>query len=149
MELRILFICTGNYYRSRFAEILFNELCQEEGIRFRAFSKGLRLSSNNKGPISIHTKNYMEKLRIDISNQLRMPIPVTAEDFDYYHTVIAMDENEHRDLMKETFPEMENKISYWLFADDYIEAPEKVLPLLEKKTREFVEQLKEELHTKK
>ena len=51
---RVLFLCTGNYYRSRFAEELFNFFAKGEGIAWRAFSRGLaeRGSPENVGPIS-------------------------------------------------------------------------------------------------
>ena len=53
----VLFLCTGNYYRSRFAEVLFNHLARERGLRWRAESRGLDLAIgvNNVGPISPHT----------------------------------------------------------------------------------------------
>jgi protein-tyrosine phosphatase len=28
----MLFLCTGNYYRSRFAELLFNHLAKQRGL---------------------------------------------------------------------------------------------------------------------
>jgi len=47
----VLFLCTGNYYRSRFAEILFNAVAAKEGLGWRADSRngsrpGLRGSSS-------------------------------------------------------------------------------------------------------
>ncbi|WP_417443404.1 low molecular weight phosphatase family protein [Joostella sp.] len=142
MEERILFICTGNYYRSRFAEILFDHLVEKEGLPYNSYSKGLRLSKRNKGPLSVYTTAYLKDHNIDSSYLLRMPIPVSRQDFDYYDRIIAMDEKEHRQLMKQFFPEQENNIEYWSFADDYIEDPKLVLPKLETKVRDFVNQLK-------
>ena len=37
----VLFLCTGNYYRSRFAEILFNSVAGRMGLPWKAMSKGL------------------------------------------------------------------------------------------------------------
>ncbi len=50
----ILFLCTGNYYRSRFAEILFNRLAKSRGLSWKAESRGLALdlATDNVGPIS-------------------------------------------------------------------------------------------------
>ena len=42
-EKTILFLCTGNYYRSRFAEVLFNSLADRMGMPWRASSRGLAL----------------------------------------------------------------------------------------------------------
>lgn len=35
----VLFLCTGNYYRSRFAEIYFNALAAQRGSPWRADSR--------------------------------------------------------------------------------------------------------------
>jgi hypothetical protein len=37
----VLFLCTGNYYRSRFAEALFNSVAGKMGLPWRASSRGL------------------------------------------------------------------------------------------------------------
>jgi hypothetical protein len=37
----MLFLCTGNYYRSRFAELLFNHLAKQRGLDWQATSRGL------------------------------------------------------------------------------------------------------------
>jgi protein-tyrosine-phosphatase len=40
---RILFLCTGNHDRSRFAEIVFNTRASAHGVSHLAFSRGLVL----------------------------------------------------------------------------------------------------------
>ena len=53
MSGRILFLCSGNYYRSRFAELLFNHLAQENDLEWSADSRGIiAAASRNPGPIS-------------------------------------------------------------------------------------------------
>ena len=42
-ENTVLFLCTGNYYRSRFAEVLFNSVDGKMGLPWRASSRGLAL----------------------------------------------------------------------------------------------------------
>src|SRR5207249_1727138 len=37
----ILFVCTGNFYRSRFAEAVFNHYAKQRQSPWRAFSRGL------------------------------------------------------------------------------------------------------------
>ena len=37
----VLFLSTGNYYRSRFAEILFNSIAPRYGLPWKAESRGL------------------------------------------------------------------------------------------------------------
>ncbi len=41
MTHKLLFLCTGNYYRSRFAELLFNHLAAQVGLDWRADSRGV------------------------------------------------------------------------------------------------------------
>lgn len=141
MSGRILFVCTGNYYRSRFAEILFNELCRQKKIQYQAFSKGLRLSKNNKGPISKHCLAYFSQQYPDLNYELRMPIPLDRSDFDFYDQIIVMDQTEHRPMIEKSYPTEKDKVVYWSIVDDYIQAPELVLPILENKVIELSNQL--------
>jgi protein-tyrosine phosphatase len=54
----VLFLCTGNYYRSRFAEELFNHHAERCGIGWVAHSRGLALErgTHNIGYISPFTR---------------------------------------------------------------------------------------------
>ena len=59
---RVLFLCTGNYYRSRFAEILFNHLAPQHNLDWHAESSGLHVQSDgiiNSGPLSRFTRQYV------------------------------------------------------------------------------------------
>ena len=40
----VLFLCTCNYYRSRFAEIVFNHKARKAGLDWQATSRGLARS---------------------------------------------------------------------------------------------------------
>ena len=42
-EKTVLFLCTGNYYRSRYAEALFNSVAGKMSLPWRASSRGLAL----------------------------------------------------------------------------------------------------------
>jgi protein-tyrosine phosphatase len=50
-ERTVRFLCTGNYYRSRFAEALFISVAVRMGLPWRASSRGLALERgvNNVG----------------------------------------------------------------------------------------------------
>jgi len=59
---RVLFLCTGNYYRSRLAEILFNHLAKERTLDWHADSSGLNGQADgivNSGPLSHFTRQYV------------------------------------------------------------------------------------------
>jgi protein-tyrosine phosphatase len=40
----VLFLCTANYYRSRFAEFYFNSIAAAAGLPWQAESRGLSLN---------------------------------------------------------------------------------------------------------
>ena len=61
-ESTVLFLCTGNYYRSRFAEVLFNSVAGRMGLPWRASSRGLALERgvNNVGPMAVSAVQALE-----------------------------------------------------------------------------------------
>jgi protein-tyrosine phosphatase len=61
-EKTVLFLCTGNYYRSRFAEILFNSVAGKMSLLWRASSRGLALERgvNNIGPMAVTAIEALE-----------------------------------------------------------------------------------------
>src|SRR4051812_22380778 len=77
MKQRVLFLCTGNYYRSRFAEIYFNWLARQQDIGWSADSRGLALDGCNYGPISRHTLNCLTERGINSDSYDRFPLPAT------------------------------------------------------------------------
>jgi protein-tyrosine phosphatase len=111
-----LFLCTGNYYRSRFAEGLFNHLAGELGLDWRADSRALALDkgqSVNPGPISRFTLEALKQRSIPVAEPIRYPRPATVEDFESASLIIALKEAEHRRLMRQRFPDWENRVIYW------------------------------------
>ncbi|GAB2197615.1 arsenate-mycothiol transferase ArsC [Sessilibacter sp. MAH4] len=129
---RLLFLCTGNYYRSRFAEQYFNHHCQRLALPWRAYSKGLLRNmalSPNLGPLSAHTKTYLSELGITPGDS-RWPESVELEDFDQYHRVIAASRDEHYTMMQEHFGDLADCIDYFEVEDLHIESSESALPKL-------------------
>jgi protein-tyrosine phosphatase len=111
---RILFLCTGNYFRSRFAELLFNQLAVEAGLDVRASSAGLAedCPTRNPGPISPHTLAGLRARGIALE-QHRPPCDVTADDLAGADLVIAVKETEHRPMVERRFPAFADRIRYW------------------------------------
>ena len=60
----VLFLCTGNYYRSRFAECLFNAVAAKPGLPWRARSRGLALErgAGNVGPMAATAVRILREL---------------------------------------------------------------------------------------
>jgi protein-tyrosine phosphatase len=110
---QVLFLCSGNYYRSRFAEEVFNHLAKSQEVRWRAFSRGLALDrgAENVGPISHFTLHALADRGIEASG--RSPLPCSVDDLESSDIIVAMKEAEHRLLLGERFPGWENRVSYW------------------------------------
>src|SRR5436305_8207925 len=135
----ILFLCTGNYYRSRFAEILFNSVAGKLGLPWKASSGGLALERgvNNGGPMAVAAVRALEALGVGAAEDCaRLPAQVTAEDLERAGWIVGLSDEEHRPLLLERFPAYAEKAEYWQVAD----APE-ALPLIEREVMDLVARL--------
>ena len=141
---QVLFLCTGNYYRSRYAEELFNHLAKAEGLEWRAFSRGAaeKGSPDNVGPMSRFSRDALEAKGIVVEGALRDPRPCSLADFDLARIVIALKEAEHRPLIEQRFPEVADRIRYWHVDDIDFAPPSTALPMIEHLVRELIATLK-------
>ena len=81
-EETVLFLCTGNYYRSRFAEVLFSSVAGKMGLPWRSSSRGLALERgvNNVGPMAVSAVKALEALGVRAAEAVaRFPIQATAD----------------------------------------------------------------------
>jgi protein-tyrosine phosphatase len=142
MNKQVLFLCTANYYRSRFAEHLFNWLAGREVLDWRADSRGLAVDGwGNIGPISCFTIDALQERGIPISGNHRYPRPLAEADLEQSQLVVAVKEVEHRRLMAEQFPHWADRIEYWQIHDIDCAPPEEAIPLLEQHVRSLVQRL--------
>jgi protein-tyrosine phosphatase len=118
-------LCTGNYYRSRFAEELFNYRAECAGLDWIAHSRGLALErgAHNVGPISPFALHALKELSIAARGADRLPQQCTARDLAGANFVVAVKEAEHRPLMRERFAEWEHLPDYWNIDDIEDAAP--------------------------
>ncbi len=128
---RILFLCSGNYYRSRFAEEVFNFKARAGSSTWSADSRGLRLNANNVGPVSEVALRRMEMLGVQPVNGHRYPKTVNDTDFENSALVIAMSREEHYPLMKKLFPAYAEDICYWDIEDTGEMPPDAALQRIE------------------
>lgn len=143
MTKTVLFLCTGNYYRSRFSEIWFNHLVAQNGLAWQATSRGLWQGHNpNPGPISRFTVAGLaaRNLVVDVDSE-RYPQRPTIADFETADLVIAVDEEEHRPMMEAQFPAWAERITYWLVHDLHLTEADDALGALEQKVTELVDSL--------
>jgi protein-tyrosine phosphatase len=117
---KILFLCTGNYYRSRFAEILFNHIAGRMGLPWQATSRGLALERgvNNKGPMAEAAIQNLKAQGIAAAEACtRLPASVTTLDLEAADRIIALKQEEHGPLLQEHFPEFAEQVEYWQVED--------------------------------
>ena len=135
----VLFLCTGNYYRSRFAEVLFNSVAGRMGLPWRASSRGLALERgvNNVGPMAASAVKALEALGVCAAEAVaRPPAQVTTDDLERAGWIVALKHAEHLPLLQERFPAWVEKVEFW-HVDD---APE-VLGLIEREVMGLVARL--------
>jgi protein-tyrosine phosphatase len=140
---QVLFLCTANYYRSRFAEHLFNWLAEQERLPWKADSCGVNADLwQNIGPISCHTIEAMRERGIPVPAEHRCPKQLTLAHLAAADLVIAVKEAEHRAMMTDRFPEWTDRIEYWHVDDLDCAQPEKSLPHLEANVRALLKRLR-------
>jgi protein-tyrosine-phosphatase len=114
MPRQILFLCTGNYYRSRFAEELFNHLAKQAGLDWVATSRGLAPDpAGNIGAMSAHTVRAMAIRGVRPTEPVRFPMALCEEDLSLADLVIALKEAEHRRMLTRQFPDWPDRVRYW------------------------------------
>ena len=142
---KLLFLCTGNYYRSRFAEEYFNHIAKVQGIDWEAFSKGSSKnmpSLNNPGPVSKHTIEALQEREITGINLRRFPLQLIEDDFVVYNKIIALSEEEHRPMLESLFTHYNKNVTYFEVGDLPLEEPKSALNKLAKLIDELIDSIR-------
>jgi low molecular weight protein-tyrosine phosphatase len=139
-ENRILFLCSGNYYRSRYAEEFFNHRAETEGLTWRAFSRGVAEhgSPDNVGPLSRFALEALQLKAVLPAGATRYPQPCSLADFDRARLVIALKESEHRPMIERRFPELGDRIIYWDVDDIEFAPPSEALAMIDDLVEELI-----------
>jgi len=138
----ILFLCTGNYYRSRFAQAVFNHWAVRKDIPWRAFSRGLGLVPEiNPGKISVHTRKALKARGIPLRAAGYAPKYLELKDLHKADLVIALKEAEHRPVMNRNVPLQADSVEYWTVHDLDVATPEEALPQIERRVKKIIARL--------
>jgi len=139
----VLFICTANYYRSRFAELLFNHLAQQQHLNWTAISRGVatELGAGNFGSISPYTILGLQDRGITLAQPVREPLQLTEQDLKSANPVIVLDEDEHRPYMSIKFPDWLDQVTFWHVGDLHVCSNEDALELAEREVRALIQRL--------
>ena len=137
---RVLFICTGNYYRSRFAEAIFNHHAELSRVPWTAFSRGLAIHLA-EGQLSPLTLQALDERKIQLRHTGTERHQLLESDLLNSGRRIALDRNEHLVMMRGQFPDWADRIEYWDVPDALFESPAKALPEIERRTLELLKEV--------
>lgn len=128
---RVLFVCSGNYYRSRLAEILFNETAEKIGLDWEAESRGLLKTGELKG-MSEHAVAYLRDRDLGhLAREPRDPLLLDVEDITAFDLIVGLCREEHEPIINQKYLSLARamakagRIRYWRIYD--IPAPPRIL----------------------
>ncbi|MDF1824240.1 MAG: low molecular weight phosphatase family protein [Verrucomicrobiales bacterium] len=136
----VLFLCTGNFYRSRYAEALFNHHAALAGLNWKARSKGFRPHLATED-LSHWAAERLEEHHIPFSLTRAKPGKLCPLDLAESSLVIALYEPEHAPMVKEQFPQWIDRIRYWHVPDIDITTPAIALAKIEYEIDDLIRQL--------
>jgi protein-tyrosine phosphatase len=143
MPQTVMFLCTGNYYRSRFAAIYFNHLAQRQQLNWLATSRGLRIGwPDNLGAMSHFIEDRLAAAGISVDQYRHMPLQCRACDLEEATLTVALKEDEHRPMMNRYFPSWTHRVRYWHVHDVDAAHPETALPEIEQLVERLIAELK-------
>lgn len=95
--IKVLFVCHGNICRSTMAESVFTHIVKERKIenQFEIFSAGTSREEIGN-PVHYGTVNKLKELNIPVVPH--RAVQMTKEDLEYYDYIIAMDDNNIRNI---------------------------------------------------
>jgi protein-tyrosine phosphatase len=142
MPRNLLFLCTGNYYRSRFAELLFNHLATQRSLGWRATSAGLNTDNNHllEGNVSPFTAAALRAkgIECDVS---RSPRRCQLQDLRGADLIVALKQAEHEPLLKMRYAEFAGPVRFWHVHDLDGATPGDALAEIESLVRGLVDEL--------
>jgi protein-tyrosine phosphatase len=143
MSQLVLFLCTGNFYRSRFAEHLFNARARARSLDWRAESAGLapQCWTRNPGAIAPAVVRALASRGEVVGNAPRLPRDVTEALVRAAERVVLLSEREHRPLFEAQFWAESGQVTAWQIDDVDRCPPELALPRIEAQVEVLLDEL--------
>lgn len=154
-KIKVLFVCMGNICRSPTAEGVFAKLLEDQGVadRFKIDSAGTHAYHEGEAPDLRAQKAAQAR---DIKLKHLKARKVVVGDFEDYHYILAMDQDNYSVLIEACPEEHHHKIKYFLDFAPHVETREvpdpyyggrygfeTVLDLVEEASKGFVDTLKQ------
>ena len=138
----ILFVCTANIFRSRFAEEVFNFLAAEERIPAKAFSAGLKVGEYHVRKIHRPALEQLDKLNIKPKRPNELSVHIDEVQLTKYNQLICMDKAEHKPMVLSNLKLKEFNFEYWDIIDEPKVLSDVSLPICYSKVKELLDGLK-------
>jgi len=135
--MKILFICTGNSYRSPVAEALLKKIRGDLEVESAGTQPAGMIAPNAKK--FLERENALEKLK-------RRPEGIDQKNVEEYDLIVAMKQNHKNEILR-LYPQTEDRIEVWNI-DDPIYLPygsdEEVFEEIKRKVMELAESIQDE-----
>jgi len=108
--IKVLFVCLGNICRSPMAQFVFRQIVEERGLSNNFEIDSAATESYNEmchAGIYYGTKELLKAKRIPFEEHYSRQIKKI--DYEYYDYIIAMDDNNIRDIQALTGPDIKHK----------------------------------------
>ena len=141
----ILFVCTANIFRSRFAEEVFNFLAIKERIPAKAFSAGLKVGEYHVRKIYRPALEQLTKFNIKPKRPNELSVHINEVQLSKYDLLICMDEAEHKPMVLSNSKLNDINFEYWDIIDEPKVQSDVSLPICFSKVKELVDGLKNKI----
>jgi protein-tyrosine phosphatase len=140
----ICFLCTGNYYRSRYAEECFNHQAHKAGLQWRATSRALHqdLSTvRNVGSMSPVAIVSLWLKGIRPRQAQRAAQTLGQAESSQFSRLVALDAEEHTPYVETYYPALKGKMIYWDIKDLDKESPKIAFAKIDRHVQRLIETL--------
>ncbi len=117
---KVLFLCTGNYYRGRFAEEYFNHFVCMHHLPYEAFSRALLQDlskTDNVGNMAEESVRALKAIGVQVRGLKRQPLSLKEHDLLHADIIVALDKTEHQPMIEQLFPAYSQAITYFSIED--------------------------------
>lgn len=140
MSQTVLFICSGNFYRSRYAEAVFNHIAPHVIPGWSAISRGFKPHLATED-LSYLARERLQEKGIPLNHTAEKPCKLSREDLEESTVIVSLLESQHRPLMRTHFPEFEDVSLYWEVYDIEDQPAEISLSLIDENVTQLIAEL--------